>query len=108
MAQSRVQARFDIPDDLRVGVYANNLRVSHSPYEFTLDFAVADDQLQPIDPDDPESDLVLAHTVVSRVRLPVSLVFDIIRTINLDMTTYEATWGDIRRPEHQKPPEETE
>ena len=47
------------------------------------------------------------HTVVARVRLPVGLIFDIIKTINTDMTSYEATWGEIRRPESQEPPEET-
>jgi hypothetical protein len=36
--------------------------------------------------------------VVSRVRIPVTLIFDLIRTLNDNMTVYENVFGEIRPP----------
>jgi hypothetical protein len=38
-------------------------------------------------------------SLVARVRLPASLVFDVLRSLNNAMTRYEAIFGEIRRPE---------
>jgi hypothetical protein len=35
---------------------------------------------------------------VARVRLPTSLVFDVLRDLNQAMTRYESIFGEIRRP----------
>jgi len=36
--------------------------------------------------------------VVARLKVPVSLVFDVIRALNEEMTVYEQQFGEIRRP----------
>jgi len=43
--------------------------------------------------------MVIPARVVSRVRIPAALVFDLIQTIQARMGAYEAEWGEIQRPE---------
>jgi hypothetical protein len=90
----------DIPPEVRRGVYANSFNIWFSPYEFAFDWAVAD-EVEAEDPDDPASPLRLPVIGVARVRLPTSLVFDVLRGLNQAMTRYESIFGDIRRPEAQ-------
>ncbi len=64
-------------------------------YEFTLDFGVATEpplQNAPVAP----------GTIVARVRLPVTLLFDVLRALNDTMTVYESEWGEIRRPRRER------
>ena len=91
---------FEIPLEVRRGVYANSFNIWFSPYEFAFDWAVAD-EVEAEDPDDPASPLRLPVIGVARVRLPTSLVFDVLRGLNQAMTRYESIFGDIRRPEAQ-------
>ena len=79
------------------GVYSNVVSVWHSPYEFTLDFC-ATQPPQPADPEDPNSAPIIRCRLVARVRIPVTLVFDVIRALNENMTRYEETFGEIARP----------
>jgi hypothetical protein len=95
---------FDIqvPPDLEGGTYANFLSVWHTGHEFTLDFGATQ---PPIVPGDPQAAVTLPCRVVARVKIPPSLIFDIIRALNGDMTKYEAQFGEIQRP---GPPTEDE
>jgi hypothetical protein len=95
-----VKVDVDIPPEAKRGVYANSFNVWFSPYEFALDWAVAD-EVKAEDPDDPASPLRLPIMGVARVRLPTSLVFDVLRGLNDAMTRYESIFGEIRRPEAQ-------
>jgi hypothetical protein len=36
--------------------------------------------------------------VTSRVKIPVTLIFDVVRALNENMTRYEETFGEIKRP----------
>ena len=93
-----VNVRFYVPLDQEAGVYAETVAVWHTPYDFVIDFGSI--QLaQPVNPEDPDSPFEVPARVVSRVRIPAGLVFDVIRTINARMTAYEAEWGEIRAPE---------
>jgi hypothetical protein len=80
---------FHIPEALRGGAYANGAMVWHTPHEFTIDFFAADAPL------DNYSD-VIPSSVTARVRIPVTLIFDLIRELNESMTTYEQAYGEIR------------
>ena len=93
-----VKVDFDIPPEVKRGVYANSFNIWFSPYEFALDWAVAD-EVKAEDPDDPASPLRIPIMGVARVRLPTSLGFDVLRGLNDAMTRYESIFGEIRRPE---------
>jgi Protein of unknown function (DUF3467) len=84
-----LEVDFEVPNRLRVGVYANAARISYTLSEFTLDLAVFD----------PELDESGRAIVCARVRIPVIFVFDVLRAINLAMTSYEQDYGEIRRPD---------
>ena len=47
----------------------------------------------------------VTRRVVSRVRIPVTLLFDVMRALNDNLTAYESAWGEIKRPEQEEPPE---
>jgi hypothetical protein len=36
--------------------------------------------------------------VVTRVKIPVTLIFDVLRALNENMTLYEERYGEIQRP----------
>jgi hypothetical protein len=86
-----------VPPELEGGVYANFLGSWHTAYEFTLDFA-ATQPARRLDPDDADSPVRVPCRVVSRVKLPATLIFDVIRILNPEMTQYENRFGEIRRP----------
>ncbi|MEX2210750.1 MAG: DUF3467 domain-containing protein [Gaiellaceae bacterium] len=84
-----------VPPEHKAGVYSNFLGVWHSPYEFTLDFCVT----QPPEPSEEHPDRpVMPCEVVSRIKIPVTLIFDVVRALNENMTRYEDAFGEIQRP----------
>jgi len=86
-----------IPEELEPGVYANVLTTWHTAHEFTLDFAA----LQPPRVSD-EDGVVIPCRVVTRVKLSATVVFEMIRTLNQEMTGYEREFGEIRNPERRE------
>jgi hypothetical protein len=93
--RQRQEIQFIVRPEQEGGVYANFLVVWHSEHEFTLDFCAR----QPTRPseEDPER-MVMPCLVVSRIKIPVTLIFDVVRALNENMTRYEETYGEIRRP----------
>lgn len=89
---------FGVPPEHEAGAYANALVVWHTPYEFRLDFGVTLPR-EPAAGDEPASSAAIR--VVSRIRLPLTLMFDALRALNASMTRYEAEWGEIRPPERR-------
>jgi Protein of unknown function (DUF3467) len=87
------------PSDVERGLYSNVLFTSHTGYEFTLDFA----STQPVYGLDENDDEVrgIPCRVVARIRIPVTIMFDVIRVLNAEMTRYESTFGEIRKPQPQ-------
>ena len=84
-----------VPPEHEAGLYANFLGVWHSPYEFTLDFCVT----QPPQPSEEDpARMIMPCRVVSRIKIPVTLIFDVVRALNENMTRYEETFGEIKRP----------
>lgn len=93
MAENQVNFEISVPEQEQGGHYANFLSVWHTPYEFTLDFAV-------IEPSKQEDGAVTVPCkVVSRVRIPVTVLFDVLKALNENMTQYEEKFGEIRPPE---------
>jgi len=96
MADRPIELKIDVPPELEGGTYANVLNVWHTAYEFTLDFGVMQ---QVGEPEDPDAALQVPVRVVSRVRIPVTLLFEVLKALNTNMTGYESTFGPIRAPE---------
>ena len=93
-----VSVDFAFTPEVRRGVYANNLNIWYSPYEFALDWGLGE-PVEAVDADDPTSPLRMPLVVVARVLVPTGLIFDVLRNLNEAMTGYEAIFGEIRRPE---------
>ena len=96
MAERPIELQLDVPPELEGGTYANVLNVWHTAYEFTLDFGVMQ---QVGEPEDADAALQVPVRVVSRVRIPVTLLFEVLKALNTNMTGYESTFGSIRAPE---------
>jgi len=91
-----------VPPDLEGGVYANFLGVWHTAHEFTLDFSAT----LPAEPTQMTEMGAVMHVpcrVTARVKVPPTLVFDIIRALNENLTGYEEKFGAIRRPGGEEP-----
>lgn len=76
----QVRVSLDLPEAHRGGVWANFARVSHSPYEFTLDFARLDFATGPD----------MQGVVVARVNLSPMLVTQLIRALETNWASYAA------------------
>lgn len=76
-----------VPDDVKRGEYANFLLVSHTPHDFTLDFC----QLLPT----KETGKVNAE-VVSRVRIPPTMVARVLNALNTNLANYEERFGPVK------------
>ena len=81
------QVQVVVPDELKHGVYANFLVVSHSPHDFTLDFC----QLLP----SGEQGKVNAE-VVSRVRIAPTMVARVLNALNTNLSGYEERFGSVK------------
>jgi len=92
----QAQFAFTVPPELETGRYANLLGIWHTGHEFTLDFSVTGPAMPPEAPDDP---LTIPCQVVARVKIAPSLVFDLLQALNENMTRYEESYGEIKRPE---------
>ncbi|MFZ4516292.1 MAG: DUF3467 domain-containing protein [Acidimicrobiia bacterium] len=90
--------RFDVhvPDHQMAGEYANLLNVWHTAHEFTLDFASTMPPETAVDEHGDEFVRVPVR-VVQRVKVPPTLLFEIIRALNDNMTRYEEAFGPIQR-----------
>jgi hypothetical protein len=96
---SEPQIQIQVPEDIQGGVYANMAIVWHTPYDFTLDFAVTNPSAT-----GPDGQTVVPSRVVARVKFPPSQIFQLLQAINANMTNYEAAFGPITGP-GVRPPE---
>ena len=79
------------------------MSVWHTPHEFTLDFG-AILQAEPADQmDDAPERFVLPALVTARVKIPPTVVFDLLRALNENLTIYETNFGPINRPGPDEP-----
>jgi Protein of unknown function (DUF3467) len=85
---ARAQVNVQVDDELRHGVYANFLVVSHSPHEFTLDFC----QVMPRS----GADATVTAEVVSRVKIAPTMVGRVLTALNTNMANYEEKFGSVK------------
>lgn len=82
--------QINVPPDQIAGAYANMVGVWHTPYDFAIDFAVN----QPY----ASGPGGLAAQVVARVRIPPTIVFDLLQALNQELGQFEEQFGPIKRP----------
>jgi hypothetical protein len=84
-----------VPPELEAGSYANFLMVWHTPHEFTLDFAV----MQPSQPPQPDQSVVkVPCRVVTRLRVPPTVMLEVLHAMNENLNRYQSMFGEVRRP----------
>lgn len=74
------------------GTYANFLGVWHTAHEFTLDFAVT----QPpslAQTQDGQTVTRVPCQVVSRIKVPPTVLFDFLRTLNENLSNWEQNFN---------------
>jgi hypothetical protein len=84
------QVQLTVPPDKIAGSYANIVSVWNTPYDFAIDFCI--NMPYAADPGN------MAAQVVSRVRIPPTLVFDLLRALNQNLGEYEEAYGKLKRP----------
>lgn len=98
-----VQLNVELPNEMRVGVAAEIAAVWHTREGFTIDF------ISPYSPAVPGADgqATQPAQVVSRVRLPVGVIFQVARAISENVAIYERTFGPIGTggPDHTSEPD---
>jgi hypothetical protein len=102
--QPPLHFEFNIPEALSSGSYSNFLGVWHTAHEFTLDFAVT----QPANPaqtPDGQSVTRVPCQVVARVKVPPTVLFDFLRTLNENLDQWERTFQSQSPIQPQQPPE---
>ena len=102
--EQQLQMNFDLPPELRAGVYAEIAAVWHTKDGFTIDF------LAPVMPATATDGGPAQQqaTVVSRVRLPVQVIFQVARAISENVAMYEQTYGEIPTGGPNHPPTEVD
>jgi hypothetical protein len=82
-----------VPDELSAGVYSNGHISWFNMTDFTIDFAVHLPAESRESGDGPY--MYVPVLVVSRVKIPPSLVFRLIQNLESSMTQYEEMFGPI-------------
>ena len=80
-----MQINLSRPEHLAIAPYADMAVVAHSPHGFSIDFVAVDSG----------SDTELNGTVVARVKVPPSVVFQIASAIAENVDQYEKKFGKI-------------
>src|SRR5271154_1903073 len=88
--QQPKSVQINVPPDKMAGSYANVVGVWHTPPDFAIDFCVN----QPFAGGENQ----VAALVVSRVRIPPAMVFDLLRALNENLNEYEQEYGEVVPP----------
>jgi hypothetical protein len=84
----------NLPTEQEAGTYANFAGVWHGADGFVLDFAVVTQPPQPgADTDSGQSVTQVTARVVSRVRIPTSQAWELMRALNEQLTQWENEFG---------------
>ena len=81
----------NLPPEQEAGTYANFAGVWHGTDGFVLDFAVVTQPPQPDpDPDTGQTVMQINARVVSRVRIPTSQAWELMRALNEQLDQWES------------------
>ncbi|MCW2567294.1 MAG: hypothetical protein JWN54_1391 [Mycobacterium sp.] len=95
--QPETRFQVEIGPDVEVGVYANFVSIWHDAETFTLDFAAVTRPPFPVqDAETGEEYTQVPTRIVSRVKVPPSQVFEIMRALNTQLAAWEQETGRER------------
>ncbi|MDR1188668.1 MAG: DUF3467 domain-containing protein [Bifidobacteriaceae bacterium] len=84
--EQRIQLK--LPTDSEAGVYADFVRAWHTNDAFVLDFAALSEP-----PRRESNQVVLTASVVSRVRIPPAQVFELMKALEQQLSSWEKQHG---------------
>ncbi|MDR2929721.1 MAG: DUF3467 domain-containing protein [Propionibacteriaceae bacterium] len=79
--------QLSLPPDKSAGVFADFVRAWHTKDSFILDFS---SYVEPAIRDDVADDIVQQSAVVSRVRIPPSQVFELMKALEQQLSAWES------------------
>ena len=88
----------DIPTEVEAGTYADFASIWHTADSFVLDFAVLKRPPKPTVSDDGSRVVKVPTRVVTRVRVPPSQVFEIMKGLEKQLSMWERSHGTRRKP----------
>ncbi|MCW2609944.1 MAG: hypothetical protein QOC93_898 [Actinomycetota bacterium] len=95
--QPETRFQVEIGPDVEVGVYANFVSIWHDAETFTLDFAAVTRPPFPVEDAETGEEYTQVPTrIVSRVKVPPSQVFEIMRALNTQLAAWEQETGRER------------
>lgn len=97
--QPDVSLELVVPPEEEAGRYSNLLSVWHTQHEFTLDFAVLP---QPTVVEEGTTEVQVQAQVVARLRIPPTLLFSILQTLNTNLSRYEENFGEVRKTDGEE------
>ncbi|MDR1356010.1 MAG: DUF3467 domain-containing protein [Propionibacteriaceae bacterium] len=86
MAEQRLQ--INMPNEQAIGVYADFVRAWHTNDAFVLDFAALHEPATSTD-----DGVLIKAGVVSRVRIPPSQVFELMKALEQQLSAWEKETG---------------
>jgi hypothetical protein len=97
--QPDVSLELVVPPEEEAGRYSNLLSVWHTQHEFTLDFAVLP---QPTVVEEGTTEVQVQAQVVARLKIPPTLLFSILQTLNTNLSRYEENFGEVRKTDGEE------
>lgn len=88
--RSEPPIHFVVPVDLQAGAFSDVVSIWHTAHGFTMDFAVIDRTVR-----DEDGNSFTPAFVVSRMKIPATVVFQIARAIADNVRAYEDVYGSI-------------
>jgi len=76
-----------LPTDKAAGVFADFVRAWHTKDSFILDFSA---YMEPAMRDEAADDIIQQSAVVSRVRIPPSQVFELMKALEQQLSAWES------------------
>jgi hypothetical protein len=94
------EIQVEIPAEIENGVYADFVSIWHTPEAFVLDFAgLRRAPQRETDPETGVTKAVLPVKIVSRVRIPPSQVFELMKALEAQLSAWELETGRRKPPE---------
>ncbi len=79
----------DVPAEVESGAYADFASIWHTEQTFVLDFAAMTRPPQPATEADGSEVVSIESRVVSRVRIPASQAWELMRALEIQLTAWE-------------------